>query len=69
MNLKPILCISTMFKRNASFRIFQMLTSNGDKYFFATFGSRDKSYMMIFRLWQLALLDKVSLLRYWMNPT
>uniref|UniRef100_A0A914VS12 VASt domain-containing protein n=1 Tax=Plectus sambesii TaxID=2011161 RepID=A0A914VS12_9BILA len=38
----------------------QMLTSNGDKYFFATFGSRDKSYMMIFRLWQLALLEKTT---------
>uniref|UniRef100_A0AAR2JIZ0 GRAM domain containing 1A n=1 Tax=Pygocentrus nattereri TaxID=42514 RepID=A0AAR2JIZ0_PYGNA len=29
-----------------------------DKHFFTSFGARDRSYMMIFRLWQNALMDK-----------
>ncbi|KAJ8400401.1 hypothetical protein AAFF_G00397840 [Aldrovandia affinis] len=29
-----------------------------DKHFFTSFGARDRTYMMMFRLWQNALLDK-----------
>ncbi|XP_048008337.1 protein Aster-A isoform X2 [Megalobrama amblycephala] len=29
-----------------------------EKHFFTSFGARDRSYMMIFRLWQNALMDK-----------
>ncbi|MGH0159226.1 UNVERIFIED_CONTAM: hypothetical protein FKN15_069521 [Acipenser sinensis] len=29
-----------------------------DKHFFTSFGARDRSYMMIFRLWQNALMEK-----------
>ena len=31
------------------------------QHFFTSFGARDRTYMMMFRLWQNALLDKVSL--------
>lgn len=30
------------------------------QFFFTSFGARDRSYLSIFRLWQNALLDKVS---------
>lgn len=29
------------------------------QHFFTSFGARDRSYMMVFRLWQNALMDKV----------
>ncbi|KAM9309593.1 protein Aster-A isoform 2-T2 [Pholidichthys leucotaenia] len=35
----------------------QICTDN-DKHFFTSFGARDRTFMMIFRLWQNALLDK-----------
>ncbi|TRY96043.1 hypothetical protein DNTS_021162 [Danionella cerebrum] len=37
----------------------QICTEN-EKHFFTSFGARDRSYMMIFRLWQNALMDKAS---------
>uniref|UniRef100_A0A8C8LUI0 VASt domain-containing protein n=1 Tax=Oncorhynchus tshawytscha TaxID=74940 RepID=A0A8C8LUI0_ONCTS len=35
----------------------QLCTDN-DKHFFTSFGARDRTYMMMFRLWQNALLEK-----------
>ncbi|XP_070825873.1 protein Aster-B isoform X9 [Chaetodon trifascialis] len=35
----------------------QVCTDN-EKHFFTSFGARDRTYMMMFRLWQNALLDK-----------
>ncbi|KAG9348283.1 hypothetical protein JZ751_002018 [Albula glossodonta] len=32
-----------------------------EKHFFTSFGARDRTYMMMFRLWQNALLDKLGL--------
>ncbi|XP_066097489.1 protein Aster-C isoform X2 [Saccopteryx bilineata] len=34
------------------------ITTEGEKFFFTSFGARDRSYISIFRLWQNALLDK-----------
>ncbi|XP_037707789.1 membrane-anchored lipid-binding protein YSP2 isoform X11 [Drosophila subpulchrella] len=34
------------------------ITSGKDKYFFATFTSRDKSFLMLFRVWQNTLMNK-----------
>uniref|UniRef100_A0AAY5EQR3 VASt domain-containing protein n=1 Tax=Electrophorus electricus TaxID=8005 RepID=A0AAY5EQR3_ELEEL len=34
------------------------ISTDQDKHFFTSFGARDRSYMMIFRLWQNALMDK-----------
>ncbi|XP_072538849.1 protein Aster-A [Salminus brasiliensis] len=34
------------------------ITTEQEKHFFTSFGARDRSYMMIFRLWQNALMDK-----------
>ncbi|KAJ3598456.1 hypothetical protein NHX12_001966 [Muraenolepis orangiensis] len=34
------------------------LSTDSDKHFFTSFGARDRSFMMIFRLWQNALMDK-----------
>ncbi|XP_048859705.1 protein Aster-A-like isoform X1 [Brienomyrus brachyistius] len=34
------------------------ISTDHDKHFFTSFGARDRSYMMIFRLWQNALLSK-----------
>ncbi|MEQ2267208.1 Protein Aster-A, partial [Xenotaenia resolanae] len=35
------------------------ISTENDKHFFTSFGARERSFMMIFRLWQNALLDKV----------
>ncbi|BFZ25473.1 hypothetical protein BsWGS_28512 [Bradybaena similaris] len=34
------------------------ITTEKDRYFFTSFGARDKTYMMLFRIWQNALLDQ-----------
>ncbi|XP_051952629.1 protein Aster-B-like isoform X3 [Xyrauchen texanus] len=34
------------------------LSTDTEKHFFTSFGARDRTYMMMFRLWQNALLDK-----------
>ncbi|CAL8336620.1 unnamed protein product [Gadus morhua 'NCC'] len=34
------------------------ISTDSDKHFFTSFGARDRSFMMIFRLWQNALMDK-----------
>nr|XP_683776.6 GRAM domain-containing protein 1A isoform X3 [Danio rerio] len=34
------------------------ISTENEKHFFTSFGARDRSYMMIFRLWQNALMDK-----------
>ncbi|KAM3614641.1 uncharacterized protein V6R79_017378 [Siganus canaliculatus] len=34
------------------------ISTDNEKHFFTSFGARDRSFMMIFRLWQDALLDK-----------
>ncbi|ESO93750.1 hypothetical protein LOTGIDRAFT_104744, partial [Lottia gigantea] len=34
------------------------ITTEKEKYFFTSFGARDKTYMMLFRLWQNALLSE-----------
>ncbi|KFD65235.1 hypothetical protein M514_06541 [Trichuris suis] len=36
-----------------------VVTANNDKLFFTSLSTRDKTYMMLFRLWQYALLDQV----------
>uniref|UniRef100_A0A3P9KN13 GRAM domain containing 1A n=1 Tax=Oryzias latipes TaxID=8090 RepID=A0A3P9KN13_ORYLA len=36
------------------------ISTESEKHFFTSFGARDRSFMMIFRLWQNALLDKVN---------
>ena len=33
-----------------------------EKYFFTSFGARDKTYMMLFRVWQNALMDQVRMI-------
>ncbi len=35
-----------------------MITTSGEKYVFASFAARDKTHVMLFRLWQNALLDQ-----------
>lgn len=35
-----------------------LITTETDKYFLTSFASRDKAYMMLFRVWQNALMDK-----------
>ena len=42
-----------------------LLTTATTKFFFASFGSRDKSYLMLFKIWQNALMEKVS--KSWMR--
>ncbi|CDW52807.1 GRAM domain containing protein [Trichuris trichiura] len=37
-----------------------VITTNNDKLFFTSLSTRDKTYMMLFRLWQYALLDQVE---------
>lgn len=35
-----------------------LVTTESEKYFLTSFTSRDKAYMILFRLWQNALMDK-----------
>ena len=42
----------------------QIVTSNADKYFFTSLANRDKTYLMLFRVWQNALMDQVKFLYY-----
>ena len=35
------------------------ICSDSDKHFFCSFGARDKTYVVLFRTWQQALLDQV----------
>lgn len=38
----------------------QVMTDAGDKYFFTSFVTRDSTFLMLFKLWQNALLEDVS---------
>ncbi|CAB3365406.1 Hypothetical predicted protein [Cloeon dipterum] len=35
-----------------------LVTTNNERYFLTSFGARDKTFLMLFRIWQNALLDK-----------
>lgn len=35
-----------------------LICSKSEKYFFTSFASRDKTFLMLFRVWQNALLDQ-----------
>lgn len=35
----------------------EILTNSGDKYFFASYVSREKAFLMLYKIWQNALLD------------
>lgn len=35
-----------------------LVSTVGEKYFITSFAARDKAYMMLFRVWQNALMDK-----------
>ncbi len=65
----PYRCAQTL-RRWESFRCHRTLTQrlfldvhlllrSSLQHFFTSFGARDRTYMMMFRLWQNALLDKV----------
>ena len=38
----------------------EIKTNKNEKYFFASFATRDKSYAMIFRIWQTILINQVG---------
>lgn len=38
------------------------IRTEGEKHFFTSFASRDKTYLMLFRIWQNALMDQVGIL-------
>jgi len=37
-----------------------LVCTDSDKVFFTSFGARDKAYLMLFRVWQNALMGQVS---------
>jgi hypothetical protein len=39
----------------------QVSTTNNERLFFTSFGARDKTFVMLFRIWQNALLDQVCI--------
>nr|CAD7429398.1 unnamed protein product [Timema monikensis] len=41
-----------------------LVCTETDKLFFTSFGARDKTYLMLFRVWQNALMDQVT--TYWL---
>lgn len=53
-----------VFKSTLQSILFFLLFFLLFQHFFTSFGARDRTYMMMFRLWQNALLDKVSA-TYW----
>jgi hypothetical protein len=40
------------------------INTDSDKHFFCSFGARDKTYVVLFRTWQQALLDQVIRRRF-----
>lgn len=38
----------------------EIRTNKNEKYFFASFATRDKSYAIIFRIWQTILIEQVN---------
>lgn len=36
------------------------IETDKEKFFFTTFGARDKTYLMMFRVWQNALMEQVD---------
>ena len=37
------------------------INTDGEKHFFTTFATRDKTYLMLFRIWQNALMEQVNI--------
>ena len=53
--------IATLTKANTAMIIpnaIQIVTTAGEKYFLTSFAARDKTFVMMFRVWQNALLDQ-----------
>jgi hypothetical protein len=42
----------------------EIRSNKNEKYFFASFATRDKSYAIIFKIWQTILIDQVRFLIY-----
>ncbi|XP_029432341.1 protein Aster-A isoform X2 [Rhinatrema bivittatum] len=57
IQLKDIRCIKKEKTAKLIPNAIQVCTDS-DKHFFTSFGARDRSFLLIFRLWQNALLDK-----------
>ncbi|XP_063798311.1 protein Aster-A isoform X2 [Pseudophryne corroboree] len=57
IQLKEIRCIKKEKTAKVIPNAIQVCTEN-EKHFFTSFGARDRSFLLIFRLWQNALLDK-----------
>uniref|UniRef100_A0A8C5RHR3 GRAM domain containing 1A n=1 Tax=Laticauda laticaudata TaxID=8630 RepID=A0A8C5RHR3_LATLA len=57
IQLKEVICIKKEKTAKLIPNAIQICTEN-DKHFFTSFGARDRCFMLIFRLWQNALLDK-----------
>uniref|UniRef100_A0A8C5Q4Q8 GRAM domain containing 1A n=1 Tax=Leptobrachium leishanense TaxID=445787 RepID=A0A8C5Q4Q8_9ANUR len=57
IQLKDIRCIKKEKTAKLIPNAIQVCTGN-EKHFFTSFGARDRSFLLIFRLWQNALLDK-----------
>ncbi|XP_063292463.1 protein Aster-A isoform X1 [Pelobates fuscus] len=57
IQLKDIRCIKKEKTAKLIPNAIQVCTEN-EKHFFTSFGARDRSFLLIFRLWQNALLDK-----------
>lgn len=52
--------IKQIYKTNTALIIpnaVEIVTNSGDKYFFASYVSREKAFLMLFKIWQNALLD------------
>ncbi|XP_046387385.1 protein Aster-B-like isoform X2 [Ischnura elegans] len=44
----------------------QVCTESGERHFFTSFGARDKTYLMLFRVWQNALMEeRMSMQEMW----
>lgn len=52
--------IKQIYKANTALIIpnaIEIVTTTGDKYFFASYVTREKAFLMLFKIWQNALLD------------
>ncbi|XP_074075039.1 protein Aster-A isoform X2 [Macrotis lagotis] len=58
IQLKEVTCLKKEKTAKLIPNAIQICTEN-EKHFFTSFGARDRCFLLIFRLWQNALLDKV----------
>jgi hypothetical protein len=59
LKLKDIIKITREKTAKVIPNAIEIKSNKNEKYFFASFATRDKSYTMIFKIWQTVLMNQV----------